>query len=66
MPETEVVETENKKLAAKLAALEARIVKLEAAGKYLMEGAKRVEKEISTEWREDTYQPGEHFGVRID
>lgn len=53
------LETENKKLADRVAALE-------RCCKYLMEGAKRVEEEISTEWRESTYAPGEHFGVRIE
>lgn len=52
-------ETENKKLAD-------RVKKLEDAVTYLMKGAKRVEEEISTEWRENTYEPAEHFGVRID
>ena len=57
MPEETPV-TENKKLAD-------RVAKLEAAVKYLMEGAKRVEEEISSEWNESTYSPGEHFGVKI-
>jgi hypothetical protein len=59
MPESSVPETENKKLAD-------RIKKLEDAVSYLMKGAKRVEKEISSEWGESTYEPAEHFGVRID
>lgn len=60
MPDnTPTPETENKKLAA-------RVTALEACCKYLMEGAKRVEEEISAEWNESTYKPGEHFGVRIE
>ena len=46
--------------------LRARVAALEAAVTYLMKGAKRVSKEIDDEWGELTYEPGEHFGVRIE
>lgn len=42
-----------------------RVAKLEAAVKFLLEGAKRVKKEVESEWGEETFGDAEHLGVEV-